>query len=294
MDRTTPVSALNFGQGIFTQQGDDLVLGRTNGSEFRVNLDGVQNVQDVLNRINNHVDNFNPALRITASLATVGGGIVLTSLAGAAPIEVRNAGGSQAAWGLGLVPRTTDRAVGIANGAQSIIGGRDVSGIEVEGVFSSLIRMKQAIEQGQVADLGRVTAALDTDLQRMSLARSFIGTRQQSIDRVQELTDEQQVQLKQIESDELDADLAQVISRAHRPTNGPASFVAVDGHLLQTDSVQFYIVTRLSKSLDSPSLVSESTPRQLSKRLGETCDGSGPRATTTAPKIVCSAPNPTR
>lgn len=213
MDRTTPVSQLNFGQGIFSQeQGDDLVLVRTNGTEFRVNLDGVQTVQDVLNRINNHVDNFNPSLRITASLAAVGGGIVLSALTGAAAIQVRNAGGSQAAWGLGLVPRSTDVASGVANGAQSTITGRDVSGIEVEGAYTTLIRMKQAIEQGQPGDLERVTAALDKDLQRLSLARGFLGTRQQSIGRVRELTEEQQIQLKQIESDELDADLAKVIS----------------------------------------------------------------------------------
>lgn len=213
MDRTTPVSQLNFGQGIFSQdQGDDLVLVRTNGTEFRVDLDGVQNVQDVLNRINNHVDNFNPSLRITANMAAVGGGIVLAAPTGAAAIQVRNAGGSQAAWGLGLVPRSTDAASGVANGGQSTITGRDVSGIEVEGAYTTLIRLKQAIEQGQPGDLERVTAALDKDLQRLSLARGFLGSRQQSIGRIRELTEEQQIQLKQIESDELDADLAKVIS----------------------------------------------------------------------------------
>lgn len=213
MDRTTPVSALNFGQGIFSaDQRDDLVFVRNDGSEMRVNLDGVQNVQDVLNRINNHVDNFTLPTRITASLANIGGGIVLSSLAGPAPIQVRNAGGSQAAWGLGLVPRTADTAVGVANGALSVISGQDVSGIEVEGAFTSLIRMKQAIIQDQTADLGRITASLDDDLQRMSLSRGFIGTRQQSIERVRDLTAEQQLQLKEIESNEIDADLASVIS----------------------------------------------------------------------------------
>ncbi len=213
MDRNTPVSALNFGQGIFaSDQQDDLVLLRNDGSEMLVDLDGVQNVQDVLNRINNHVDNFTPATRITASLANIGGGIVLSSLAGASPIQVRNAGGSQAAWGLGLVPRTSDNSVGVTNGALSVISGQDVSGIEVEGVFTSLIRMKQAIEQDQTADLSRITATLDDDLQRMSLSRGFIGTRQQSIERVRDLTAEQQLQLKEIESNEIDADLASVIS----------------------------------------------------------------------------------
>lgn len=214
MNFSTPVKALNFGQGIFSQsQGDDLVLTRTNGTEFKVSLSGVQNVQDVLNRINNHVDNFNPALRITATLSSVGGGIALSSLTGTAPIQVRNAGGSQAAWGLGLVPRSTDKTVGAANGANSVITGQDVSGIEVEGAFTTLIRMRQALERDQTFDLERITSALDTDIQRLSMARGLVGTRQQSIERVTDLTAEQQLQLKQIESNELDADLASVISQ---------------------------------------------------------------------------------
>ena len=225
MSPTTPVSALNFGQGIFTQpQNDDLVLVRTNGSEFRVNLDGVQNVQDVLNRINNHVDNFTPSLRITATLATVGGGIVLSAASGASQIQIRNAGGSQAAWGLGLVPRTTDQVTGTTNGTQSVISGQDVGGIEVHGVFTSLIRMRQSIEGDRPQDLIRVTAALDNDIQRMVMARGVVGTRQQSIERATDLTAEQIVQLKQIESDELDADLASVISQlASRQTALQAS-----------------------------------------------------------------------
>lgn len=212
-DLNTPVRDLNFGQGIFSKdQGDDLVFVRSDGSEMKVNLDGVQTVQDVLNRINNHVDNFNPALRITAALANSGNGLTLSAQSGTQPISVKNAGGSQAAWGLGLVPRSTESASGIANGSLSVISGADVSGVEVEGVFTSLIRMRQSIESGQNLDMGRVTASLDQDVQRMSLARGLIGTRQQSIEQVKNLSAEQQVQLKQIESDQLDADLASVIS----------------------------------------------------------------------------------
>ena len=84
--------------------------------------------------------------------------------------------------------------------------------MEVEGVFTSLIRMRQSIESDQNLDMGRVTASLDQDIQRMSLSRGLIGARQQSIEQVKDLSAEQQVQLKGIESDQLDADLASVIS----------------------------------------------------------------------------------
>lgn len=214
MDLTTTVSDLNFGQGVQTNDsGDDLVITRTNGSEIRVNLTGVQTVNDVISRINNHVDNFSPALRVTASLATHGNGLRLSAVTGGQPIRVRNVGGSEAAWGLGLVPAGESEKVGVASGANSVIGGADISGIEVGGVFTSLIRMRQAIESGNGEQLSRLTAALDQDIQRMSLARSVVGTRQQSIDRLKDVSAERQLQLKQVESEEIDADLADVISR---------------------------------------------------------------------------------
>ncbi len=212
-DTTTSVRDLNFGQGIFlNDEGDDLILTRTDGTEISVNLTGVQNVGDVLNRINNHVDNFSPTLRITASLTTDGNGIVLSSAAGVDPIRVRNVGGSQAAFGLGLIAQGAPDAAGELIGTDSVIGGADVSGVEVEGVFNSLIRMREAIDGDRPEEMQRIAAALDDDIQRMSLARGLVGTRQQAIIQTRSLGEEQQLQLRQIESDELDADLAQVIS----------------------------------------------------------------------------------
>ncbi|MCA9133116.1 MAG: hypothetical protein KDA45_08170, partial [Planctomycetales bacterium] len=213
MDVNTPVGQLNFGQGIFAKdQANDLIIKRTNGSEMLVNLDGVQTVGDVLSRINNHVDNFTASLRVTATLATSGNGLVLTAPSGVEPIQIKNAGGSQAAWGLGLVAQGSERASGVSSGSNSVIRGADVSGVEVEGVFTSLLRMREAVHSGSTEDLERITAALDVDEQRMSMARSLVGTRQQAIERMKDLSAEQQVQLKGIESQELDADLAQVIS----------------------------------------------------------------------------------
>lgn len=212
-DLGTPVSSLNNGQGIFTTDlGPDLILTRSNGTEIMINLNGVQNVNDVINRINNQVDNFTPALRIVASLATTGNGLVLTAPIGDAPIRVANAGGSQAATGLGLVPAGSLDTTGVNAGTSNSIRGRDVSGLEVESIFSSLIRMRQAIEAGRPEDMRRIADGLESDLQRMSMARSFVGTRQQSLANTLDLSAEQQLQLKEIESNELDADLAQVIS----------------------------------------------------------------------------------
>ncbi len=212
-DLDTSVDSLNFGQGLsLNELGEDLVITRTNGSRLRIDLGGVQTVSDVLGRINNNVDNQVPSLRITASLASVGNGITLSAANGTQPISISNAGGSQAAWGLGLIPIGESTMEGTPTGTSSEIVGRDVSGVEVEGAFNSLIRLREAVESGRPEDMVRLAAAIEDDIQRMSLSRGFVGARQQSVEALEELTAEQQIQLTEAESDELDADLAQVIS----------------------------------------------------------------------------------
>jgi flagellar hook-associated protein 3 FlgL len=212
-DLTTPVSRLNFGQGIYSSDiSQDLVIKRTDGTTMNINLDGVQTVSDVLSRINNHVANFVPSLRVVASLSTNGNGIVLTAPSGANPIEVTSAGGSQSAWGLGLVPLGQSTKTGSTVGANNVINGLDVSGIEVEGTFTTLTRLQDAIRQGDTSSMEHLVQSLDADIQRLSMSRSVVGTRQQNIVELQTRTEDQQTQLKAVESDEIDADLAAVIS----------------------------------------------------------------------------------
>ena len=213
LSETTSLKELNYDQGIYdSDQHDDLTLTRVDGTEFSINLDGVQNVGDVLNRINNHVDNFTVGLRITATLAPTGNGIVLTSAEGTDPIRVRSAAGSQAAIGLGLVPLGESDNAGIDEGTTSVIRGLDVSGVEVEGAFTSLKRLEQAVISARPEDMPRVADMIEADIQRLSMARGLIGTRQQAIANTEDLSSEQQLLLKEIESNELDADLANVIS----------------------------------------------------------------------------------
>lgn len=212
-DTSTPVSRLNFGQGIFgSDLGADLRIRRTDGSELVIDLNGVQTVGDVLNKINSHVDNFTPGLRVTASLSTNGNGLVLSAPAGAQQIQIINSGGSQAATGLGLVPTGTASATGNTVGAESVINGVDVSGVEVEGVYTTMLRLEDAVRTGDSKQMERLVDSLDSDIRRLSMSRSVVGTRQQSIESIQTRTEDQQVQLKEVESNEIDADLASVIS----------------------------------------------------------------------------------
>lgn len=211
---STPLSQLNFGQGLYSNDvPPQLRIVRTDGSEMIVDLSGAQTVGDVLNRINTHVDNTDPTLLVTASLAPNGNGIVLSAPTGAQALQVTNSGGSQAAWGLGLVPQGQSGASGTTVGTDSVISGLDVSGVEVEGTFTTLIRLEDAIANGRTNDMERLVNSLDTDIGRLSLSRSVVGTRQQTVEGLQSRNDEQKIQLKDVESNEIEADLAEVISQ---------------------------------------------------------------------------------
>jgi|LakMenEpi03Aug12_release.lakeMendotaPanAssembly.Ray.scaffolds.fasta_scaffold00671_44 flagellar hook-associated protein 3 FlgL len=220
MTEDTLVSSLNFGNGIELndQAGQpDIVLTRNDGTQLRIDLDGVQTIGDVMDRINNNASNFNPATRITASLATTGNGIQLSSTAGALPIAVANAGGSSAAIGLGWTDKDNSTATGATSGANNVIAGRDVATVKVDGVFSSLIQLRQAISDGDSEAVKSVWQSMEQDLDRLAIARGLVGTRQQSIDSRIQKSEDEQIRLREIESQNLDADLASVISElTHR------------------------------------------------------------------------------
>jgi len=218
MTLDTPITSLNFGAGIgLNPLGNDLIFTRNDGSNFSVDLDGVQTIGDVLNRINNNVDNFGVGRRIFASLEPVGNGIRLSSDIGAQSIAVASAGGSQAATSLGWTSRTQPTANGTNQGASNIISGSDVNQVEVEGVFSTVIRLRQAIHAQDAEGIQSTWAALNRDLDRLNVARGLVGTRQQTISNRIDKSADEQIRLKQTESEHLDADLASVISElTHR------------------------------------------------------------------------------
>ena len=215
---------LNFGQGINPADGPDLSFQRNDGSEFTIDLVGTTTVQDVLDRINNHVNNQDPTTKINASLNAVGNGITidsavyvpnplgppLTTTPG--PIKVRNAGGSQAAWGLGLIPKDSAQVEATLTGTTYTLIGKDPNPQEVKGVFNSLIRLREAIVAKDTTAVARAVELVDLDLSRLSLSRGALGVQQQRIDDLKSLQQNNQIEMKADESKNLDADLAQTIS----------------------------------------------------------------------------------
>ncbi len=215
---------LNFGQGIHATDGPDLSIQRNDGSEFTIDLVGTTTVQDALDRINNHVNNQDPATKLTASLNAVGNGITIASAVYVpnplgppltttpGPIKVRNAGGSQAAFGLGLIPKGSLEAEASLVGTTYTVVGKDPNPQEVKGVFNSLIRLREAISSKDTSAIARAVELVDADLSRLSLSRGSLGVQQQRIDDLKSLQEDNQIELKADESRNFDADFAKTIT----------------------------------------------------------------------------------
>lgn len=215
----TQISELNYGRGLTMTQGTDLIITRNDGTLLNIDLDGAATVADILDTINNHASNQDPATRVTASLASVGNGIELASLLysgppspDAGPIKVRSAGGSHVAFELGLVPRGQSESVASASGTNYTLSGRDPNPQEVKGVFNSLKRLRDAIQSEDTNEIARAVELIDKDLERISLSRGSLGVEQQRIDSLKIFQEDTKVGLKEDESRNLEADLATVIS----------------------------------------------------------------------------------
>jgi flagellar hook-associated protein 3 FlgL len=154
-----------------TLSTDDFRVTRKDGTSFTVNLNGTTTVQDVLDRINN-ADGNTGANKVTAALSSTGNGIVLNdSSTGMGSFSVTALNGSTALSDLGL-----------SNGASgSTITGDDVNPIEPEGIFNSLIQLRNALNTNDTAGIERAAAALTKDATRVTAANGVIGAREQDV-----------------------------------------------------------------------------------------------------------------
>lgn len=208
----TQLSQLNYGRGVSNGVGSDLQIVNNAGAVIDIDLQGAITVQDVLNKINSHVANQDPLTRVSAAVTDSGKGITLSSQNGTQPFQVKVVGGSEAAWDLGIVPKGQTEISATVSGASQSLAGADPNPQEVKGVFNTLIRLRNAISNGDNPAIDRAILLLDEDRDRVSLSRGDLGVRLQRIDRMIQSNEDEQVILASQQSDAMDVDFAQAIS----------------------------------------------------------------------------------
>ena len=221
--------------------GHDLLITARDGTELWVDLAGTTTVQDVIDRINAN-PNAGPA-SVTARLAVVGNGIELVDASvGAGTLTVQTVDGSQAAKHLGFVAEgeTSSNSADVQLvGASQVLTSEDRHTLETDSVFNTLLRLRSALEEGDVGEIGRSIDRLDEDLSRVNFASAELGIRLQNLHVVDIRLQDENVQLNSALSKDIDVDLVEAISNLTARQYAFEASLRTAGSLLQLSLLNF-------------------------------------------------------
>ena len=212
---STRLDNLNHGFGVHEFDGIDFQIRRKDGVEFGIDVSIATTVQDVLDLINSHAANQDPAHQVIARLAEVGNGIelVTSDTSTTSTLAIIKSPLSQAAIDLGLIAKgETTSAPPISQGGEESVTGRDVNPTEVAGAFTALVRISAALKSNDTLQISRAIELLDAANLQLNNTRAELGARQQGLDTLKNRLDSEVISLKESLSNEVDVDMAQAIS----------------------------------------------------------------------------------
>lgn len=246
----TKLNQLNYGDGVPTRRStlleappattpvNDFTIVADDGGggtvDLEFDLSSAETLQDVIDLINTHPNNNTGGIAIEARLTGVGNGLEIVDTSGR-PLTINAAFGSQAAEYLGLIPAgetTVTEAAGT-------ITGTDRHYLETASVFTTLTRLRDALEANDITAIERAIGQIDTDINRVTFARSEVGARQQALELSQRNLEDEDVQLQSALSEEIDVDLVEAISNlVARQTSLQAS-LQTSANILQLSLLDF-------------------------------------------------------
>lgn len=198
-----------------------------------IDLTGAANVQDVLSRINAHVGNHTGGVNIQATL-TASNELKIVDVNGR-PLTLRVAGGSEAAESLNLVAPGAQERVETTG---TLTGGK-INFTDSGSVFTTLIRLRDALNSGDTGAMERAISRIDDDINRATFARAEVGAREQALGIAQHNLEDEDVQLKSALSNEVDVDLVEAISNlTARQVSLQASLQTI-GNILQLSLLDY-------------------------------------------------------
>jgi flagellar hook-associated protein 3 FlgL len=235
----TPLSDLGRGRGIvLNPAGADLIIRRPDGVALDLELEGAETIDDVIQLIRNHPLNQD-TLRVLVDLNDVGNGLQIKSPPGANPLSIEQIGLSDAGVRLGLIPLGSTTATGGIVGPVDTIIGADYVPRDAGGALDTLLRMRAAVVKGDVPEIERLQAKLDEDLDRASRARGRVGVWSKNLQQLKAVSEDSVVQLRSQLSDEIDADLATVISELSQRQLALEASMRVIGQTAQLTVLNF-------------------------------------------------------
>ena len=212
----TQLSDLNGGTGVTfasaTQPGAaDFTITRQDGVSFSVDLTGAKTVQDVLDKINTATGNTG-ATKVTAQLNSTGNGIELVdNSGGTGTLAVTGLNGSQAASQLGILKS--------ASAPGNTINGGDVNPVQPTGLFSSLIKLRDALTNNDISGITQAGTLLQADASRVTQAQGLVGAREQDVQNRIASTQSDQLSLQSSLSLLQDTDMTTAITQLEQVQN---------------------------------------------------------------------------
>lgn len=208
----TRLTELGRGRGVaLNPDGVDLVITRPDGVELEIDLEGAVTIADVMERIRDHSQNQD-ASRLLVNLNRFGNGLQIDAPPGAGPLIIRQPPRSDAGVRLGLIPAGESEVEGSPNGSVVSVIGEDYRPREPGDTFDTLLRLEAAVRGGDFDEIERLQERLDLDFNRASRARGRVGIWTQNLEQLRAVAADDVVALRSQLSDEVDADLATVIS----------------------------------------------------------------------------------
>lgn len=193
------------------------------GQRYGIDLSGAKTVDDVLTAINSITGG-----NVVAQLVAEGNGIELVdTTGGTGEMAVTQNEGSQTAEYLGLVPSGETEAT---SGGTTLTG-VDRNYLETDSVFTTLVRLRDALVANDINAVERAIEMIDADIDRVTFARADVGARQQGLQISQQNLEVEDVQLRSALSEEIDVDLVEAISEL------TARQIAVQASLQSTASI---------------------------------------------------------
>ncbi len=235
----TLLDDLNFGRGIEKNtDGDDFVITRPDGVELGIELGNAETIGDVIALIVNHPLNQDSS-RVLVGLNDFGNGLQLKSPPGVGQLRVSQPSSSNAGVVLGFIPEGENEASGQIDGSVATLVGRDYRPREAGGTFDTLLRLEAAVRENDIPEITRLQKRLDEDLDRASRTRGRVGVMAQSAATLRTAVEDNIVVLTSQKSEEIDADLATVISQlTQRQTTIEASMRLI-GQISQLTVLNF-------------------------------------------------------